>query len=144
MTRIDFAALKLHDWLPNLVAGPMTRSLLEQYGTASGDRNPLHLNPAYARQQGLPDVIAHGMLSMAFLARLVTNWVDQSAIRALSVRFIAVTQLGDTVHCRGRVSSTSICNGERRISLELTASGPNGELRLTGVAEIGLPSTTIG
>jgi acyl dehydratase len=64
------------------------RSDLVVYAGASGDFNPIHWNERVARDVGLPDVIAHGMLTMATAGRVVTDWVgDPGALVSFSVRF---------------------------------------------------------
>jgi acyl dehydratase len=68
---------------------PVTRATLVQYAGASGDFNPIHWNERFAREVGLPDVIAHGMFTMASAARVVTDWVgDPGAVVDYGVRFI--------------------------------------------------------
>ncbi|MEC3996377.1 MaoC family dehydratase [Actinacidiphila sp. DG2A-62] len=67
---------------------PVTRATLVQYAGASGDFNPIHWNERFAREVGLPDVIAHGMFTMASAARVVTDWVgDPGAVVEYAVRF---------------------------------------------------------
>jgi acyl dehydratase len=67
---------------------PVTRATLVQYAGASGDFNPIHWNERFAREVGLPDVIAHGMFTMASAARVVTDWVgDPGAVVEYGVRF---------------------------------------------------------
>ncbi len=96
MQRPDLDALAQGSALPTLVEGPVTRHTLGLYAGASGDHNPLHIDQDYARREaGMPDVFAHGMLSAAYLARVLTRWVDPTAIRRLSVRFVAITHIGD-------------------------------------------------
>ncbi|MFK0243572.1 MaoC/PaaZ C-terminal domain-containing protein [Amycolatopsis azurea] len=53
----------------------VTREQLVRYAGASLDFNPIHWNEAFAKEVGLPDVIAHGMLTMALGSRLVTDWL---------------------------------------------------------------------
>lgn len=66
----------------------VTRSDLVRYAGASGDFNPIHWNERVAREVGLPDVIAHGMLTMALAGRLVTEWAgDPAAMIGYGVRF---------------------------------------------------------
>lgn len=68
---------------------PVSRATLVQYAGASGDFNPIHWNERFAREVGLPDVIAHGMFTMASAARVVTDWVgDPGAVVDYGVRFI--------------------------------------------------------
>ena len=65
------------------------RSDLVRYAGASLDFNPIHWNDKVAESVGLPGVIAHGMLTMAFAGRLVTNWTgDPSSVLEYSARFI--------------------------------------------------------
>jgi acyl dehydratase len=67
---------------------PVTRDTLVRYAGASGDFNPIHWNEKFAREVGLPDVIAHGMFTMASAARVVTDWAgDPGAVVEYGVRF---------------------------------------------------------
>lgn len=67
---------------------PVTRATLVQYAGASGDFNPIHWNEKFAKEVGLPDVIAHGMFTMAEAIRVVTDWVgDPGAVVEYGVRF---------------------------------------------------------
>ncbi|WP_190820667.1 MaoC family dehydratase [Saccharopolyspora pogona] len=75
------------DQLPGLSV-PLTRADLVRYAGASGDFNPIHWNERFATEVGLPDVIAHGMLTMAVAGRLVSEWTgDPGAIVHYGVRF---------------------------------------------------------
>ncbi len=66
----------------------MTRAALVQYAGASGDFNPIHWNEKFAKEVGLPDVIAHGMFTMAEAVRVVTDWTgDPGAVVEYGVRF---------------------------------------------------------
>ncbi|WP_435057849.1 MaoC family dehydratase [Streptomyces sp. bgisy060] len=67
---------------------PVTRATLVQYAGASGDFNPIHWNEKFAVEVGLPDVIAHGMFTMAEAIRVVTDWTgDPAAVVEYGVRF---------------------------------------------------------
>ncbi|MBW5420399.1 dehydratase [Streptomyces sp. BG9H] len=67
---------------------PVTRATLVQYAGASGDFNPIHWNEKFALEVGLPDVIAHGMFTMAEAIRVVTDWAgDPGAVVEYGVRF---------------------------------------------------------
>jgi acyl dehydratase len=66
----------------------VTRATLVQYAGASGDFNPIHWNEKFAKEVGLPDVIAHGMFTMAEAIRVVTDWTgDPGAVVEYGVRF---------------------------------------------------------
>jgi acyl dehydratase len=67
---------------------PVTRTDLVRYAGASGDFNPIHWNERFAKSVGLPDVIAHGMFTMATAVRLITDWTgDPGAVVEYGVRF---------------------------------------------------------
>jgi acyl dehydratase len=67
---------------------PVTRDTLVRYAGASGDFNPIHWNEKFAKEVGLPDVIAHGMFTMAEAIRVVTDWTgDPGAVVEYGVRF---------------------------------------------------------
>ncbi|MEU3859021.1 MaoC family dehydratase [Streptomyces sp. NPDC028722] len=67
---------------------PVTRATLVRYAGASGDFNPIHWNERFAKEVGLPDVIAHGMFTMAEAIRVVTDWTgDPGAVVEYGVRF---------------------------------------------------------
>ncbi|MER7051963.1 MaoC family dehydratase [Streptomyces sp. NPDC000351] len=67
---------------------PVSRATLVRYAGASGDFNPIHWNEKFAKEVGLPDVIAHGMFTMAEAIRVVTDWIgDPAAVVEYGVRF---------------------------------------------------------
>jgi acyl dehydratase len=103
MTTANFDALKVGDEIPSLTTEPVSRLTLALYATGSGDHHPLHLDQDYVRSKGIPDVFAHGMLGMAYLGRMLTQWVPQEAIRSFGVRFTAITQVGERLVCTGKV-----------------------------------------
>ena len=133
---LDYAFLKSGDMLPPLELPPITRHALALYCGASGDHNPIHVDTDFAKSAGMPDVFAHGMLSAAWLGRLLTNWVPQSAIRSLDVRFVAITQVGERITCSGEVSETFEQDGKRLVRLKLATHNERGETKLTGEALI--------
>ena len=83
------------DKIPDLVIEPITRSTLALYAGASGDHNPIHIDLDFAKEAGMKDVFAHGMLIMAYLGKAVTNIVPQSNLKNFSVRFSSITNIGD-------------------------------------------------
>ena len=78
MTLSSFDALQVGDAIPVLELPPVSRLTLALYCGASGDHNPIHVDSDFARSAGMPDVFAHGMLSMAWLGRLLTDWVPDT------------------------------------------------------------------
>jgi len=103
---------------------PVTRADLVRYAGASGDFNVIHWNERIAKSVGLPDVIAHGMLTMALAGRFLTEWAgDPGAVTEFGVRFSAPVVVPDddkgaTVEIGGVVTGKLDGN---RVSVDLTA-----------------------
>lgn len=101
------------------------RADLVRYAGASGDFNPIHWNERFARQVGLPNVIAHGMFTMAEAGRVVTDWAgDPGAVLEYGVRFtrpvvVPDDDAGGQVVVTGRVAAK--LDG-RRVRVDLTAT----------------------
>ena len=119
MTQPTFNSLNVGDEIPALTTPSVSRHTLALYCGASGDHNPIHVDLDFAKSSGLDDVIAHGMLSAAYLAQMLTNWVPQSALRSFNNRFTAMTQIGDTVSCSGKIIEKFEKDGEKFVRLEL-------------------------
>lgn len=125
------------DRLPPLRMPAITRAMIQQFAEAVGDRNPIHLDRETARHAGFDDVFAHGMLSMAYLGRMLTDWVPQRAIRRFEVRFHALTPLGAEPECTAMVTSVKHDMVRRRlIDLQLTVRLLDGTVTVSGMAEI--------
>ncbi len=124
--------------LPPLTVDPISRLTLALFAGASGDHNPMHVDLDAAKSVGLPDVFAHGMLSMGYLGRLLTNWVPQQRIRSYRVRFVAITPVHGEPTCTGRVTHIDDVEGERRATVELAVRLPDGTTTLTGDAVIAI------
>ncbi len=118
--------------LDPVIVGPITRHMLALYCGASGDHNPIHVDSDFAKAAGMGDVFAHGMLSMAFLGRVLTNWVPQEKIQEFEVRFTTIVRVGDIVTATGKV--ISVANGSAE--LEMHASNQNGEVVIKGRASV--------
>ena len=96
MSAPSYEQTQVGDALPALTV-QITRADLVRYAGASGDFNIIHWNERVAREVGLPDVIAHGMLTMAKGANLVTAWVgDPARIEEYGVRFAKPVVVPDT------------------------------------------------
>ena len=124
--------------IPTLETAPIERLTLALFAGASGDHNPIHVDLDFARHAGFEDVFAHGMLSMAYLGRMLTDWMPQSALREFRVRFTAITHVQDRVICTGRIVERFERKGERRARVEIQAATQSGEVTLTGEAVVAL------
>lgn len=138
MATPDFETLVVGDSIPSVAKPPFGRLQLALFAGAAADHNPIHVDDEAARNGGLPGVIAHGMLTMAFLAEMLGDWVPVHCIRSFSSRFNAMARLGDAITCRGVIAGKSEENGEKRVELELTAENQNGEKVQLGRAIVAL------
>ncbi|MGY5884907.1 MaoC family dehydratase [Modestobacter lacusdianchii] len=106
----------------------VTRADLVRYAGASGDFNVIHWNERVARDVGLPDVIAHGMLTAGLAARAVTSWAgDPGAVVDYHVRFsrpvvVPDDDAGAELTVRGRVAAL-LEDGRVRVDLTVTSGG---------------------
>ena len=114
------------EWVPSNVQ-------IRQYAEASGDFNPIHLDDNYARQVGLGGMIAHGMLTMAQMAAMLTEWIGKEGrISKLDVRFVQVVRPGDKITFGGSVRARS----ENIIVCDIEALNDKEEIVLSGLAHI--------
>jgi len=135
MAELRYDDITVGTELPPLQTEAISRLTLALYCGASGDHNPIHVDTDFAHAAGMDDVFAHGMLGMAYLARVVTGWVPQRAIRALSTRFVAITHVGDRIACSGSVVEKL---ADRQVRLVLTAKDQSGVVKLAGEAIVEL------
>ena len=124
------------------VSYPVTRLSLVKYCGASGDFNVIHWNERVARSVGLPNVIAHGMFTMAQAARYVTDWAgDAGAMVEFGVRFSAPVvvpddDVGATIDVSGKVEEKLDGN---RVVLGLTARSGEAKVLTRARAVVRLP-----
>ncbi|GHB44212.1 MaoC family dehydratase [Streptomyces cirratus] len=122
--QIQYADVEVGTELP-AAAFPVTRATLVQYAGASGDFNPIHWNEKFAKEVGLPDVIAHGMFTMAEAIRVVTDWVgDPGAVVEYGVRFtkpvvVPNDERGALIEVTAKVAAKL---DDNRVRVDLTAT----------------------
>ena len=99
------------------------RAMLKAYADASGDQNPIHQNEEFARSVGLPNVISHGMLTMALVGKFVSDWAGSpSAVKEFSARFVKPVIVPADQKVDLTVSATvSEVNGDQ-IKLDISAT----------------------
>jgi acyl dehydratase len=108
----------------------VTQEQVDAYADASGDHNPIHVDPDFARSVGLPGTIAHGLLDMAILTEAVARWAGgYEQVASVSCRFSKPLLPGQTITCTGRVIDVDDSSGTA--SLELEAISSSGERVLT-------------
>lgn len=120
--------------LPPLQLDPIAPLSLALFAGGSGDHNPIHIDRDFARANGFDEVFAHGMLSMAYLGRLLAAWAPPERIKRFSCRFVSITPLRAAVACTGVIRELLVEQGRRHARVDLTASLPDGVVTLKGEA----------
>ena len=112
----------------------LDRAMLKAYADASGDQNPIHQNEEFALSVGLPNVIAHGMLTMALVGKYVTDWAGGSAlVKEYSARFIKPVIVPADQRVDLTVSATvSEIDGDR---ISITLSATSAGVKVLGMAK---------
>jgi acyl dehydratase len=133
-----FAEVSVGDELPPLTV-TVTRADLVRYAGASQDFNPIHWNERTATDVGLPNVIAHGMLTMALAGRLVTDWAgDPGAVVRYGTKFtrpvvVPDDGVGATVELTGRVGAK---NDDNTVRVDIVA-------KFDGQTVLGRPTAVV-
>ncbi len=127
--------------LPTLRKGPVQRIDLVKYAGASGDYNPIHTVESYAREVGFGDVIAHGMLTMAYVGQMLTDFArDEADLGEFTVRFRAVVRPGDVLECRGQVTDVAKDGDGFLAKVQVSAVNQAGEAVVKGTARLRYPA----
>jgi acyl dehydratase len=112
----------------------INRELLKAYADASGDQNPIHQNEEFALSVGLPNVIAHGMLTMALVGKFVTDWAGGSAkVTHYGARFVKPVIVPADTDVDLTVSAIVSAVDEKSVSLDLTATSAG--VKVLGMAK---------
>ena len=115
----------------------VSRRSLKRYAKASGDYNPIHINEDFAQESGLPNVIAHGMLIMSYLGKILTNTFPQSTLVNFSSQFVSMTNINDKLTCSGKITKKTTDFSENvTYDFLLKVVNENGEKRISGKASI--------
>ena len=102
------------------------RALLKQYADASGDQNPIHQDEAFAKSVGLPDVIAHGMLTMALAGKYISDWAGgPQNVKEFSARFTkpVIVPAGKSVDLTVSALVTEVTRAGVRLEISATSAG---------------------
>ena len=122
--------------IPELEKKPTTQQLVMWAG-ASGDFNPIHYDQDFAKKMGLPNVIVHGQLILAFLGQMITDWLGETGeLKRLSVNYKGMNLPGDTILCQGVVKGKN--PNSQLVTLDVWSENPQGEKTVTGTAVVHL------
>lgn len=137
---MNLSAFRVGDSIPTLIKPPVTKTQLVQYSGASGDFNPIHTVEEFANEVGLGGVIAHGMLTMAFLGQMLTDWVGlEGELEQFQVRFMGMVRPGDTVTCKGELREiVQLATEPATVALhcEIHAENQRREIVAQGTAKV--------
>jgi acyl dehydratase len=104
----------------------INRDLLKQYADASGDHNPIHQDEAFAKSVGLPDAIAHGMLTMALAGKYISDWAGgPQNVKEFSARFTkpVIVPAGKSVDLTVSALVTEVTSTGVRLEISATSQG---------------------
>ncbi|MEY4108929.1 MAG: hypothetical protein RJB35_242 [Actinomycetota bacterium] len=104
----------------------LDRELLKRYADASGDQNPIHQNEEFAVSVGLPNVIAHGMLTMALVGKYVSDFAGGSAkVIEFGARFTkpVIVPADEKVDLTVTATVAEIADGKISLTLSATSAG---------------------
>lgn len=131
--------LKEGESLPG-ISKTISQENINRYAEASGDFNPIHIDEDYARKTPLGGTVAHGMMVLAYVSRMMTSafGTDWLSGGKLDVRFRAPARPGDTIAIGGRITSVERGEDQTQVKCEVLCQNQDGESVITGVAEVGL------
>jgi acyl dehydratase len=112
----------------------INRAMLKQYADASGDQNPIHQDEAFAKSVGLPDVIAHGMLTMALVGKYLSDIAGGSAnVLEFSARFTkpVIVPEGQDVDLTVTATVAEVEGGKASLAISATSAG----IKVLGMAK---------
>ena len=120
---------------------PITAERVRDYAQASGDYNPIHIDPAFAATTEFGGTIAHGMLLIAYLTRLLSARFGRAwaATGVLEARFRAPARIGTTITAQGTVQAITDDVSGRRVECRLSCTGAGDQALVTAVAYVTLP-----
>ena len=139
MNNWNYKSVKVGNELPSMEIDSISEDTLSKYAEASGDYNPIHLDYNYAKKIGLDDVIAHGMLIMAYLGRTLTENIKQDNILEYGVKFSSMVNIGDNLLCTGYVDDIFKKNSKTLLKIKLGVKDQNGDKKLDGYTIVDIP-----
>jgi acyl dehydratase len=131
-----FDSVNEGDELPVLRRPELTQLQLIRYAGASGDFNPIHTIPEYAKKAGLEGTIAHGMLVMGILGQMISSWAGVGNVLKYGVSFKAMSRPGDILCARGKITRKYEENGKKLLDCAVHVEDAKGEVKVEGKATV--------
>ncbi len=136
-----FEDVEIADEIPPLQHIPTTEQIAA-FARAVRIADRRFTDEAYAKSLGLDSIIAPGNLTLAFLARMITDWSPYAVIKRLEVSFRGLVRPGDTLLCQGIITEKHERAGENLLECDLFIENQRGEKPVVGSGTISLPSRT--
>lgn len=121
MKRIKYTDYEVGDAIPEFQSKEIEHMDLVRYAGASGDFNPIHVDPNFAKKVGLDGTIVHGMYGMAQLGRMLSNWANPAQLKSFGVKFKSMVRPGDSLKCSAKIKRKKEENGQKLLCLHLQA-----------------------
>ncbi len=142
LKEIYYEDVNVGDEIPALKKTITSEQILD-YADASGDYNPIHVDEEFGKKAGLGGIIAHGLLSFAFITQLMTDWLpDPMNLKKIWARFVNMVRPGEEFTIKGKVKEKYTKDGLNYVDCELTSENQKGEKAIIGRATAVLPSKT--
>lgn len=141
---LTFDTVKPGTKLPGVVR-PIDQGVIDRYAVASFDYNPIHIDPVWKEKADLPggpSTIAHGQMTMSFLASALSDWAYPAGgkITRLDAKFIKPVLPGDVITAGGEVSEKHFMGpGKNYVVVDIFAENQNNEKLAVGTADVVLP-----
>lgn len=142
---INFEALELGTRLPEVVR-QITQDVIDRFAVASFDYNPIHLNEEWKKKMnhlpGADSRIAHGQMTMSFMASVLTDWACPAGGRLvkLNAKYIRPVLPGDSITCGGVVTEKHYHGPQKNfVTIEIFAQNQNEEKVAVGESEVIIP-----
>ena len=134
---IDIKTLKVGDEMPAFTTPELGVTHFVKYAGASGDYNPLHHDPEFAKARGMDGIIGHGMLTAGILGQAIARWAGPINVRRFGARFSKPVLPKDVLTCGAKVTKVYDDKGLPRADLDCWVKTAKGDTVLTGSATIG-------
>ena len=134
--RLSGAEMKAGATLPERRFGPQTHTDIVRYQGASGDFNPIHHDPDFARAAGMPGVFSVGMLQAGYLGTYCVDLFGPESVRRISVRFAQQVWPGDVLTCRGVVSAVATTDLGETAEVDLIIGRNADEVAVSATATV--------
>lgn len=120
------------------ISKTISQANINRYAEASGDFNPIHIDEDYARKTPLGGTVAHGMMVLAYVSRMMTSafGTDWLSGGKLDVRFRAPARPGDTMDTGGKITAVERVENQTQVTCEVFCRNQDGESVITGVAQV--------